>query len=321
MNIVIRCDSSNIIGTGHVMRCLNLAEYYPENKYTFICKRFNNNIADKIKSAGHKLICLNYKIEPVIDDYNTWIGDDLGTELYTMTMLLRTLNPDELIIDHYGYSHLIEKNLCQFVPKITVITDIFNNTHWCDEYINYSSTNITKMKQINRNPHTVIKAGIDNIIINKIFKKCKKNIFNKQIKKIGIMLGGTDPNNITLSIIKKIDEYVIENNINVFIIIGSANINSESINEFIKNKSNYECLNNLIYEQLIEFYMNIDLCIGSLSITAFERLLINVPQICLKIVDNQKDTDNINEFNISNIDNLLDKLIMINSNYSMYNKN
>ena len=41
MNILVRCDSSNIIGTGHVMRCLNLCEYYPQNRYTFICRNFN----------------------------------------------------------------------------------------------------------------------------------------------------------------------------------------------------------------------------------------------------------------------------------------
>ena len=46
MNILIRCDSSNIIGTGHVMRCLNLCEYYPNIKFTFLCRNFKNNITE-----------------------------------------------------------------------------------------------------------------------------------------------------------------------------------------------------------------------------------------------------------------------------------
>ena len=62
MNILIRCDSSNIIGTGHVMRCLNLCEYYPENNYTFVCRRFNKNISEKILNNKHNLILLEYNI-------------------------------------------------------------------------------------------------------------------------------------------------------------------------------------------------------------------------------------------------------------------
>ena len=48
MNILIRCDSSNIIGTGHVMRCLNYAEYFPDSHFTFVCRDFYMNISSKI---------------------------------------------------------------------------------------------------------------------------------------------------------------------------------------------------------------------------------------------------------------------------------
>ena len=56
-------------------------------------------------------------------------------------------------------------------------------------------------------------------------------------------------------------------------------------------------------------YLDIDLCIGSLSITAYERLYMNIPQICLKIVENQ-NIQQLKEFNICNLDNILDIILL-----------
>ena len=81
MNVLIRCDSSDIIGTGHIMRCLNLCEYHPENRYTFVCRKFNMNISDKIIGNNYTLILLDYNIEPKLNKYKTWIGKAEEEEL------------------------------------------------------------------------------------------------------------------------------------------------------------------------------------------------------------------------------------------------
>jgi spore coat polysaccharide biosynthesis predicted glycosyltransferase SpsG len=36
MNIFFRVDSSNIIGTGHIIRCLKLAKYFNHNIFLFV---------------------------------------------------------------------------------------------------------------------------------------------------------------------------------------------------------------------------------------------------------------------------------------------
>lgn len=304
MNILIRCDSSNIIGTGHVMRCLNLCEYYPENKYTFVCKKFQMNITEKILNQSHKLILLDYDLEPEINKYKSWLGCNEMNEFDLLINIVKTNNYNEIIIDHYGIDCIIEKELMNYCNKLVVISDIFEYKHYCSEFINYNSDDYDKLKELNLNSNTIIKYGIENIIINKKFLNIKKSIFRNKINKLCIMLGGSDPQNYTLEILKQINELVINNNIQIFIIIGKSNRNIESIKNFIGSNNNYICLFDLSYDDLIKLYLDIDLCIGSLSITAYERLYMRIPQICLKIIDNQ-NIQQLQEFNICTINNLI----------------
>ena len=51
MNLAFRVDSSNLIGAGHITRCLKLAEElrYKCNKIIFITKVLNGNFNNLIK--------------------------------------------------------------------------------------------------------------------------------------------------------------------------------------------------------------------------------------------------------------------------------
>ena len=94
MNIVFRVDSSNIIGTGHIYRCLNLAYQYKEHNISFICKNHNYNLNSKI-SENYKVyeLTLNNK-ENITLDINSWLGesqiedvkDDQNIESSTLTI-------------------------------------------------------------------------------------------------------------------------------------------------------------------------------------------------------------------------------------------
>ena len=60
MKVIFRVDSSLKMGTGHVMRCLTLAQALKENgvNVEFICRKHEGNLIDKICSNGfnvHKL--------------------------------------------------------------------------------------------------------------------------------------------------------------------------------------------------------------------------------------------------------------------------
>ena len=54
MKVVFRVDSSLVMGTGHVMRCLTLAQMLKENgaDIEFICRKHKGNLIEKIRSGG-----------------------------------------------------------------------------------------------------------------------------------------------------------------------------------------------------------------------------------------------------------------------------
>jgi UDP-2,4-diacetamido-2,4,6-trideoxy-beta-L-altropyranose hydrolase len=114
------------------MRCLNLCEYCPENNYTFICRKFNKNISEKILNNKYNLIILDYNIEPLLDNYKTWIGKTEQDELNDLIDILKNNNYDKIIIDHYGIDYYIEKELKKYVNKIIVINDIFDYNIYCN---------------------------------------------------------------------------------------------------------------------------------------------------------------------------------------------
>jgi UDP-2,4-diacetamido-2,4,6-trideoxy-beta-L-altropyranose hydrolase len=299
---------------------MNYCEYYPNYDITFVCRNFKYNISHKVVSK-YKLILLDYNIEPVLDNYDTWIGKEYNDEQLDILDILKNDKYDIFIIDHYGIDHILENKAKEYCHKIIVITDLFHKIHYCDIFINYNkinnNENINMVKNILTSEHTEIRLGIENIIINPLFLNHHKSIYNDKINKIVINMGGADPNNFILQILMICKNFILTNNITIDIIIGYSNINMESIRQFIDNcnKENKENLfhihYNISFETIINLHLEADIAIGSLSITAYERLFLKIPQITIKIVENQT-IDELDVFNVCKINNVIEKLVNYN---------
>ena len=60
--IVFRVDASPFIGSGHVMRCLNLAEMFREQqgKVYFLCRDYPRNLSAEIISRDFEVLLLDF---------------------------------------------------------------------------------------------------------------------------------------------------------------------------------------------------------------------------------------------------------------------
>lgn len=112
--ILFRVDSSFQMGTGHIYRCLHLAQKIKtlssSLRIVFLCANLPGNIHEKISTAGFELLLLG----PSDRDFDK----------------VNELKPSWLIIDHYGIGLEWERKIHASIKKF-VIDDLVRE-HLCD---------------------------------------------------------------------------------------------------------------------------------------------------------------------------------------------
>lgn len=113
MNVVFRVDSSSVIGTGHVFRCLALAKKLRENQCNvfFISRKMDGAVIEQISNAGFAIGLLptgdpEYRC-PSNNEYERWLQVSWNTDARQTICLIEKWadSVDWLIIDHYGLDY------------------------------------------------------------------------------------------------------------------------------------------------------------------------------------------------------------------------
>ena len=143
MKFIFRTDASLEIGTGHVMRCLTLANKLKDKggQIQFLCRLHCGNLIEVIQKSGFEVLVLSSKSKMVqksgftvsqdISNYAHWLGCSWQTDARQSLALIKEY-VDWIIVDHYGLDHRWETALRKKCHKIMCIDDLANRIHNCD---------------------------------------------------------------------------------------------------------------------------------------------------------------------------------------------
>lgn len=269
MNILIRANSSSYIGIGHIMRDLVLIKQYSNDNIIFATEDLEGNINHKIIEAGYK-----------IDLLKSNSFDELNE-------LIKKLNIDMIIIDHYEINYDFEKNLKDLNPnlKIFVFDDTYEK-HFCDILINHNiSANEKKYKNLVPN-NCELRCGSKYTLLRDEFLEAKeeKNIVKKKKKTIFLSMGGADHKNLNIKILRVIKQF---KNFKVNLVTTDANKYLEELKDYCKNKKWINLQINS--KEVAKLMSESNFAIVPSSVTANEIYYLNLPMITIKTAKNQKE--------------------------------
>lgn len=321
-NIIVRTDSSNIIGTGHLYRCLNLVDYYPQHNFYFICKMFPYNASNLVKERGYKLYYIEGVDKELELDHNSWLGEEWQSDLDKTVKQIELIKKenniniiDYLIVDHYGIKYEWEKNASKYVDKLFVIDDHLERKHYCHFYLNQQYEPTDKNLEIIKKfvgTEAKLYLGVNYLTVNKLFyQAAKEKKFNNKVKRINIYFGGGDHLGLTYKLCKHLISNNKYSNIQFDVIIGNCNSMKKEIIELLTNNNNFTYYPPLSYPKLIDLYLKTDLAIGAMGTSCYERFILKIPTIAIYTAENQNCMKN--KFNdlitsVSNLNDIINNL-------------
>ena len=289
--VAIRVDSSEQIGSGHLMRCLTLAERLREDGAVvhFICREFSGNLNHLVREQGFSLHILpRHTDHPALTGYAAWLTVPQEVDAEETRTILRQIQPVErLVVDSYALDAAWEQSLRPFVREIFVIDDLANRPHECDILLDQNFYREMRHRYDGLVPPTCkLLLGPSHALLREEFYAAREKIgvLDGVLRRILVFYGGSDVTRETEKAIRALVQLQLLS-VTVDVVVGGSNPFRASIEELCAAHEflHYHCQ----VSNMAELMAHTDLCLGAGGTTTWERCFLGLPAIVTAVAENQ----------------------------------
>ena len=261
---LFRCDASITIGSGHVMRCLTLADYLRERGWECVFATTPETLqaVSFLRDSGYRVISPQ-----------------------------QAYDCDVVIIDHYGLDSKTEAFFKSFAKRIIVIDDLADRTHHCDVLIDQTfGREVTDYKNLVP-AEALILTGTEYALLRPQFLRHRHSSLQRRealqghVDRVIVMLGSIDPPNVSSLVLQGLAE--AKASVVVDVVTGSGNPHLASLTQQIKTMGDNMHLHVDVVD-MAGLMSQADLAIGAGGTSSWERACLGLPTLLIEIADNQK---------------------------------
>jgi UDP-2,4-diacetamido-2,4,6-trideoxy-beta-L-altropyranose hydrolase len=295
MNAVFRVDASVVLGTGHVVRCLTLANALRDRgvEASFVCRLHDGHACDLVTQAGFEVECLPLTarygaaagaVEEIVLLGASWQRD---AEETFAAIGGGEISRDLLVVDHYAIDERWERIVRPLFRRVLVIDDLADRKHVCDLLLDQSLHDNPKARYSGLvDPTTRLFIGPRYALLRPEFEFITPTLRNGGLRQILVYLGGTDPTNETTKILRALQslEPVW---LKATVVLGRNERNALAVRRTAAGMPNVEVLSGT--NEMARLMAAADLGIGTCGGAAWERCALGLPSLVVVNAENQRD--------------------------------
>lgn len=298
MKIVFRVDASLQIGSGHIMRCLTLADALRERgaQCHFICRDHPGHLIELVRQKDYSVYVLplgqTHSPQQAGAPHAAWLGATQIQDAEACKYFLYDLHPDWLIVDHYALDIQWEEILKPLCRHLMAIDDLADRRHACELLLDQNLGRLDYDYQGLVPAHCTVMAGPKYALLRPEFAAIRDYSLNRRttpaLHNILITMGGVDQFNVTSRVLQALKQSSLSADCGITVVMGAQSIWSEHVKLLATQMSqSVKVLVNV--SNMHELMACADLAIGAAGSTSWERCCLGLPAILVELAINQRE--------------------------------
>jgi len=295
MKVVFRADASTAMGTGHIMRCLTLANTLHKAgvECHFVCRDHPGNLGHLIAEQGHYVHFLAVRhVSPLgfKSTYASWLGATESDDASEFLDISERISPDWVVVDHYGIGHLWESAIYFLDVRLLVIDDLADRKHNCDVLLdqNFGRKPQDYQPLVPRRARLVL--GTQYALLRREFYTSRPISLARRkhpvFKVVLISLGGIDAGDSASKVLADMEHIDFSDDMKILIVVGTQSPHVKNVRA-VAERSRFKVEVIVGPSNMAELMCQADIAIGAAGATSWERCCLGIPTILFSIARNQ----------------------------------
>ena len=297
MRVVFRVDSSIQIGTGHVMRCLTLADRLKAigAQCLFVCRDHAGNAENLIIDRGHRVSLLP---EPVVtdcgvstcglQDYASWIGAPWQEDAVQTKQIVDDFSSDWIVVDHYGLDARWEEWVSAGTTQVLVIDDLINRHHSCALLLDQNVVGNSALDSYRTltSESCELLLGPQFALLRPEYAQFANALPARDgtVNRVLVFVGGSDPFHLTEQYLRVLSKPCFED-LFVDVVVGANHPNPKLVENVADKRGRVRLYSGL--PNLAGLMMRADFMLGAGGSTNWERFCLGLPAVVVGVAQNQ----------------------------------
>lgn len=303
ISVAFRVDASIHIGTGHVMRCLTLADALRGlgAHSLFICRAHLGHLAEQIAARGHEVHLLSPPVALPVTGSDTgsklahahWLGVTPDQDSEETQDLLNARRVDWLIVDHYALDATWEAKVRKTCHKVMVLDDLADRSHLADVLLDQTFSRAATDYAGLIGSGCRLLCGTDYALLRKDFVTYRDFSLERRrkarfgVRHLLVNMGGVDSNNVSGQVLEALRDCELPADVRVTVVLGATAPGLAELRA-LAGEMPFRVDVKVNVAEMATLMAASDLAIGAAGSTSWERCCLGLPTLMLVLADNQR---------------------------------